>query len=282
MVPKKAHKNDYQELISKSEPYYQIISTTFSQLKRKFDKNELVKTFSSILKSRLISLKDASILGIVLSDMCIFQNLKNGKTRLERCYSDVSLAPESDESIVKDALLDSFVSVFKVQEVIKGAGFIVSDIVYNTPKKLLLETSRNTGIIKGDFILFRVADFKDFYLGIGLFLIITNFHLFFIENTKIHFSEKWGNLNFNKLSREQKREISYRLILDGISKNPFEGLKEKLLEHLDLSGESLEQLLDDLFDYIKNAPCFCGSNLPFKDCCAISKRTPRKTTRKKP
>jgi len=103
-----------------------------------------------------------------LMDFCLYNSRMGGKNVIERYAQQTPPPPESDEMKVLQAMLDSYFSVFMVEQVYAGRGVLLSS--FGEEKVFLMDLGLGDTAVTGMSMAGRVLPFPDFHMSAGAFL----------------------------------------------------------------------------------------------------------------
>jgi hypothetical protein len=148
----------------------------------------------------------------VLFDYCLYNSRSGGKTVIERYAEKTPPAPESDETTVLHAMLDSFFSVFQVRQVHKGRGVLLIEF-FGKYELFLMDIGLGDTAVPDMPLAGRVLPFDDFYISSGALLPL---HEEPVSEAVIPIMERWLlnrlDMTHSKLSPGLEASFSAQLI----------------------------------------------------------------------
>jgi hypothetical protein len=102
----------------------------------------------------------------ILYDYCLYHYRRAGKNTIERYMEQSPPSPESDEAALLQAMLKSWHSVFRVEDIKPHQGAILRDLLTDSLLNLMDIGLSETGV-PGILLTGRILPFADFHMSSG-------------------------------------------------------------------------------------------------------------------
>ena len=197
----------------------------------------------------------------VLMDQAIHGCFRDGKNAVDRYVAERPPKPGSDEETLLAALQRVFFSLFKVTEIVAGAGIRVLDIIRDR-EHFMADVNLSRSAVAGGIMASRVVPFEDFIMTTGAGLPLD---LQAMKEAALYLDEKGEDLLAEQeTSREKNSEMAAELIklclaCAASSRNEYREIDEAPDDRvIPLRREA---------GVGRNDPCPCGSGKKYKKCC---------------
>jgi hypothetical protein len=108
----------------------------------------------------------------VLFDYCLYTYTRGGKTVIEKCVESDPWGETSDEKAVLIAMVKAHYSVFLVEQIEKGAGATLFDLLRHERLRLV-DIGIGSTAVRGMFFAGRLLPMGEFWITSGAFLPLT-------------------------------------------------------------------------------------------------------------
>ncbi|MCL0029618.1 SEC-C metal-binding domain-containing protein [Dehalococcoidia bacterium] len=205
----------------------------------------------------------------VLMDYCIYDYRWGGQNVVERYVARASIEPNSDESILLDAMLQARYSLFAIDEIVTGVGIQTHDLLKGD-SIFIIDIALSETVVEGFILAGRIItpDNGEFSMTTGALLPVDAAVLKrFAKEIPERFGEEADDID--KMSPEKAAKLSGFII-----RTLFESDASSRISH-ECSGMSHEadtrhEVAEAKPKVGRNDPCPCGSGKKFKKCCGGS------------
>ena len=201
----------------------------------------------------------------VLMDYVIYDCYEDGANAVDRYIRERPPAPGSDEQKVLRAEQQAFYTVVLVEEVLKGLGVRVHDLLMDR-RFLLADIGFSQTAVEGLVLATRLIPFEDFVMTAGAALPLDADALAGVASNVIAGNLGDGVGAFADMTKERKADVTAAII-----RLALEADASASIEYADVDEAGAYAPTAPVINASpkvgRNDPCPCGSGKKYKRCC---------------
>ena len=212
-----------------------------------------------VMQNNTFVLDDMDQIGVVM-DYCIYDYREDGLNAVAQYMADSQLKPDSKEYAVVNAMSESFYTIVQVENVLRGVGARVNDLM-GKRQFLLVDLGLGKTAAKGLVIATRLLPFEDFVATSGAALPID---LEILEEIFDYAFQHYGSEDgeYIEIDIRQRADLTAAIIRICLEANASDYIKYE-----DVEDTTITSPIHGETRIGRNEPCPCGSGKKYKRCC---------------
>ncbi len=192
----------------------------------------------------------------VLMDYCLYDGWSGDHNAITRCLAQNPHPPDSDETLLLEAMSKARYSLYQVESIVEGLGVNALDILRGD-SLLIIDEGFSQTAAEGVIMAARIITLPDFSMTTGAALPIDAKTLAAILDALEGGPVEVGRVDYNRLSRQEEAVMSSIIIRCAVARGAS--------SRISYEGPSRKPSLPK--HVLRNDPCPCGSGRKFKKCC---------------